>query len=129
MEMFYSRCLLCTRTPDVSPHLHIFSEAANQLKLSEKINKYLNIQIESELPQNVCHSCMEKLEVTHGLVTSSQQARVTLLQIKQQSGNFVHEVKQEISDCSMMHLDPYLPTTDSTANFNESCMDFGTNIS
>ncbi|KAF4528879.1 hypothetical protein B566_EDAN017100, partial [Ephemera danica] len=48
--MFYSRCLLCTRTPDVTPHLHIFSEAANQLKLSEKINKYLNIQVKQEIP-------------------------------------------------------------------------------
>ncbi|KAF4525380.1 hypothetical protein B566_EDAN013231, partial [Ephemera danica] len=84
MENFYLRCLLCTCRPDVTPHLNIFSEAGSQLQLVEKINKYLNIQIVSKLPQNVCHSCMEKLEVTHELVTSSQQASITLLQIKQQ---------------------------------------------
>ncbi|KAF4528340.1 hypothetical protein B566_EDAN006595 [Ephemera danica] len=84
MKNFYSRCLLCTCRPDVTPHLNIFSEAGSQLQMPEKIGKYLNIQIVSELPQNVCHSCMEKLEVTHELVTSSQQARITLLQIKQQ---------------------------------------------
>ncbi|KAF4521761.1 hypothetical protein B566_EDAN006280, partial [Ephemera danica] len=43
MDNFYSRCLLCTCRPHVSPHLHISSEAANQLQLAEKINKYLNI--------------------------------------------------------------------------------------
>ncbi|KAF4528445.1 hypothetical protein B566_EDAN017092 [Ephemera danica] len=49
MENFYSRCLLCTCTPDVTPHLNIFSEAGSQLQLSEKINKYLNIQIKQEI--------------------------------------------------------------------------------
>ncbi|KAF4527113.1 hypothetical protein B566_EDAN016016 [Ephemera danica] len=91
LEKFYSRCLLCTCTPDITPHLNIFSEAGSQLLLAEKINKYLDIQIVSELPKNVCNSCMEKLEVTHELATSSQQARVTLLQIKQQIENFGQE--------------------------------------
>ncbi|KAF4520151.1 hypothetical protein B566_EDAN008969 [Ephemera danica] len=71
MDNFYSRCLLCTCTPNVTQNLHIFSEAGCQMKLAEKINKYLNIQIKAELPQNVCHRCVEKLEVTHELSIDS----------------------------------------------------------
>ncbi|KAF4529893.1 hypothetical protein B566_EDAN016159 [Ephemera danica] len=48
MDSFYSRCLLCTCRPDATPHLEIFSEAGNHLKLAEKINKYLNIQIKQQ---------------------------------------------------------------------------------
>ncbi|KAF4532545.1 hypothetical protein B566_EDAN010837 [Ephemera danica] len=96
MKNFYSRCLLCTRPPDVSPHLNIFSEAGNQLKLAEKINKYLNIQIVADLPQNVCHSCMLKLEVTNELVMSSQKARSTLMLIRLQSANFGQEARRTL---------------------------------
>ncbi|KAF4529492.1 hypothetical protein B566_EDAN015003 [Ephemera danica] len=115
MDNFYSRCLLCTCRPDVSPHLHISSEAGNQLQLAEKINKYLNIQIVPELPQRVCHSCRLKLEVTHELVTSSQRARIMLLQIKQRWTSLGLEVKHENSGYFMAEVDSQQPATDSGA--------------
>ncbi|KAF4527065.1 hypothetical protein B566_EDAN013510 [Ephemera danica] len=108
MENFYSRCLLCTCTPDMTPHLNIFSEAGSQLQLPEKINKYLNIQIVPELPQNVCHSCMEKLEVTHDLVMSSQRAWAMLLQIKQQIDILDQEqilMHDSVSNCTAEDID------------------------
>ncbi|KAF4527713.1 hypothetical protein B566_EDAN016102 [Ephemera danica] len=92
MDSFCSRCLLCTCRPDATPHIEIFSEAGDQLHLAEKLDNSLNIQIEPGLPQRVCRICVEKLDVTYELVTSSKRAKIMLLQIKQRIKNCSMEV-------------------------------------
>ncbi|KAF4527714.1 hypothetical protein B566_EDAN016103 [Ephemera danica] len=129
MDSFYSRCLLCTCRPDATPHVKIFSDAGNELKLAEKLNIYLNIQIEPELPQRVCQSCLEKLEVTNELALCSQRARIILLQIKQHGENFDSEVEPDINFSeNEPELDSYLPAMDSPTINKKHTIDIRPNV-
>ncbi|KAF4528414.1 hypothetical protein B566_EDAN016990 [Ephemera danica] len=61
------------------------------------------------------------------MVTSSQQASITLLQIKQQIDIFDQEIKQEKLDCSMSEFDSCQPSTDGAAIVDEISTDIITN--
>ncbi|KAF4527715.1 hypothetical protein B566_EDAN016104 [Ephemera danica] len=123
MDSFYSRCLLCTCRPDATPHI--------EPELPQRVCQSCleKLEIEPELPQRVCQSCLEKLEVTNELALCSQRARIILLQIKQQGENFDTEVEPDfIYSENEPELDSYQLATDSLAINKKHTIDINPNV-
>ncbi|CAH1637788.1 unnamed protein product [Spodoptera littoralis] len=67
-------CRLCSEMHRVV--LHIYGEEGLRLKISEKISRYLSINVSraDPLPKTICKTCLERLESQHRLVTVMEHA-------------------------------------------------------
>ncbi|CAG4954043.1 unnamed protein product [Parnassius apollo] len=56
--------------------LHIYGQEGIRLCISEKINRYLSINVSPSdpLPKTICNNCLERLENQHRLVMRIEQA-------------------------------------------------------
>uniref|UniRef100_A0A2A4J2C3 ZAD domain-containing protein n=1 Tax=Heliothis virescens TaxID=7102 RepID=A0A2A4J2C3_HELVI len=75
-------CRLCSEMHRVV--LHIYGEEGTRLSISEKISRYLSINISRSdpLPKTICKSCLERLESQHRLVMVMERAAVILKQTR-----------------------------------------------
>ncbi|XP_013135576.1 PREDICTED: uncharacterized protein LOC106101039 [Papilio polytes] len=67
-------CRLCSEMHRVV--IHIYGHEGIRLNISEKINKYLSINVSPSdpLPKTICNNCLERLENQHRLVMRIEQA-------------------------------------------------------
>ncbi|XP_045453099.1 uncharacterized protein LOC123662281 [Melitaea cinxia] len=67
-------CRLCSEMHRVV--LHIYGEEGIRLCISEKINRYLSINVSRSdpLPKTICKNCLERLENQHRLVMRIEHA-------------------------------------------------------
>ncbi|CAB3245727.1 unnamed protein product [Arctia plantaginis] len=67
-------CRLCSEMHRVV--LHIYSEEGIRLSISEKISRYLSINVSRSdpLPKTICKICLDRLESQHKLVMVMEQA-------------------------------------------------------
>ncbi|XP_058808964.1 uncharacterized protein LOC131674356 [Phymastichus coffea] len=68
-------CRLCSKMNRFV--IHIYGEEGERMKLSEKINSYLPINVDpnDQLPKTACLECIEKLEAHHELMKQFLFAR------------------------------------------------------
>ncbi|KAF4525907.1 hypothetical protein B566_EDAN014624 [Ephemera danica] len=79
-------CLLCAsaQNPEGQPFLDIHGQLGTQLKILEKIQKFLTITIEAGFPLQVCVSCVDKLNVCHEFVQSTEEAHEKLKSLQKE---------------------------------------------
>ncbi|GBP24309.1 hypothetical protein EVAR_9407_1 [Eumeta japonica] len=67
-------CRLCSEMHRVV--LHIYGEEGMRLCISDKINRYLSINVSPSdpLPKTICRNCLERLENQHRLAQRIEQA-------------------------------------------------------
>lgn len=71
-------CRLCSEMHRVV--IHIYSEEGIRLGISDKINRYLSINVSKSdpLPKTICKICLERLESQHKLVMVMEHAATIL---------------------------------------------------
>ncbi|KAJ0173589.1 hypothetical protein K1T71_010738 [Dendrolimus kikuchii] len=71
-------CRLCSEMHRVV--LHIYGEEGIRLSISEKISRYLSINVSRSdpLPKTICKNCLERLEDQHRLVMVMEAAASVL---------------------------------------------------
>ncbi|KAJ8723874.1 hypothetical protein PYW07_007854 [Mythimna separata] len=71
-------CRLCSEMHRVV--LHIYGEEGTRMGVSEKISRYLSINVSKSdpLPKTICKGCLERLESQHRLVMVMEHAATIL---------------------------------------------------
>ncbi|KAJ2953355.1 hypothetical protein O0L34_g945 [Tuta absoluta] len=80
-------CRLCSEMHRVV--LHIYGDEGIRLCISEKINRYLSINVSRSdpLPKTICNNCLERLENQHRLVMRIEHA-ANMLKNQQQHRSY-----------------------------------------
>lgn len=79
-------CRLCSEMHRVV--IHIYGDEGLRLCLSEKINKYLPVNVSrcDSLPKTICNTCLVRLEGQHKLVLQIARVRQRLLEPRESRG-------------------------------------------
>ncbi|KAF4525908.1 hypothetical protein B566_EDAN014625 [Ephemera danica] len=77
-------CLICANAQNAEgkPFIDIHGQLGTQLKILDKIHKFLTITIEAGFPLQVCVSCVGKLNVCYELVQLSEKAYEKLVSLR-----------------------------------------------
>ncbi|CAH2235539.1 zinc finger protein 569-like [Pararge aegeria] len=124
INSFERCCRLCAEEQDVT--IKLFSEEAEAMLLTKKLNKYLLIEVEEDdkLPKNICIKCCSKLQLVCDFIDQAVKAqeilnkRSIVLCPNKEPIETYHVIKQEPEDEVM-----YEPDSDSKFTTMEISVD------